>query len=147
MTACMACFLTSVHIHSSSQTAKQKPFQAMEIRLDAIKKFIIQCLYVGFLFGGIVFSLDTVKQYLEFNTSFLTITEPLLLEDAPVITICYPRGGFPEIRGKVRGEIGGYGEAKKIIEPRITDVLMGKYASGKNCWKIALESKVNEHLQ
>ena len=144
MTACKACFLTSVNIHSPSQTLKQKPFQAMEIRLDAIKKFIIQCLYVGFLIGGIVFSLDTVKQYLEFNTSFLTITEPLLLEDAPVITICYPRGGFPEIRGKVRGEIGGYGEAKKIIEPRITDVLMGKYASGKNCWKIALESKVNE---
>ena len=123
MTACMACFLTSVHIHSLSQTAKQKPFQAMEIRLDAIKKFIIQCLYVGFLIGGIVFSLDTIKQYLSLNTSFLTITEPLLLEDAPVITICYPRGGggSPEIRGKVHGEIGGYGEAKMIIEPRKID--------------------------
>lgn len=119
----------------------------MNLKLDTIKKIIDKFLYVGCMIGGIVFSLDTIKSYLSFNTSFLTVTEPLFLEDAPVIAICHPRGESGQIGGKVTGKVGGKGDGRLIssfVEPTITDILMGNKAQKKSCWKIALVMKKNE---
>ena len=91
--------------------------------------------------------MDTIKSYLSFNTSFLTVTEPLFLEDAPVIAICHPREEYGQIGGKVTGKVGGKGDGRLIssfVEPTITDILMGNDAQKKSCWKIALVMKKNE---
>ena len=102
----------------------------MELKAEIWKKFATHFLYVGCLIGGIIFSLDTAKSYLSFNTSFMTIMEPLLIEDAPVISICYQRGKDPNIKGRVDGEIS------PSLELSITDVLMGKYAMRKAAGKL-----------
>ena len=97
----------------------------MEFRLESMRRFAKLLLYIGCLIGGIIFSLDTIKQYLLFNTSFLAIKEPLFLEDLPVITFCYQKGEYPKITGTVHHSISSSWELD------IADALMAGFMSVK----------------
>ena len=108
----------------------------MEFRLECLKRFAKLLTYFSCLVGVIIFSLDTVKQYMSFNTSFLTIKEPLLLEDLRVINICYQKGEYPKISGRVPHRLS------LSWDLDITDVLMATRAFRPvSCWRIELRSK------
>ena len=109
----------------------------MKSRLNTIKKCTIHFLYTGCLIGGLLFSLNTIKQYLSLSTSFHTSKEPLAIEDVPVISICYERGKSPIIKGWMNSKLSSSSELS------ITDILLGPYLSSKRCWKIMLSLKEN----
>ena len=109
----------------------------MELKLETCRRFTINFLYVGCLIGGITFSWNTIKQYLLCNTSFLTTTESLLLQELPVLVICYQRGASPKIRGVVSPELSS------TWELNITDVLVGALymVRIKTCWKVEIGTR------
>ena len=120
--------------------------------MDTIKKFATYILYFGCLICGVIFSLDTIIQFLSFKTNFRTRREPLLLKDAPVIAICYPKGDeSPKVEGKVTGRVGGKNKGllySSLVEISITDILIRDHrAAKKSCMKIALNSKENETIK
>ena len=112
----------------------------MEFRLESIRRFLILLLYIGCLVGGLIFSLDTIKQYLSFNTSFLIMKEPLLVEDVPFITICYQKGEYPNITGTVSNSISSSWDLD-ITEVAGFRTMAGFMTVRISCWKIELRSR------
>lgn len=57
-------------------------------------------LYVGLLVGGLIFSLETILEYLKGSTSHYSTTEPITLNDIPTLSICWKWKYERDIYGK-----------------------------------------------
>ena len=65
-----------------------------------IKTPLKALLYFCLLVGGLIFSWETIQEYLEGGTSHYSTTEPITLNDIPTLSICWMWKYDRDIYGK-----------------------------------------------
>ena len=48
-------------------------------------------LYVSLFIGGLIFSWETIQEYLDGSTSYSLTKEPITLHDMPTLALCWDR--------------------------------------------------------
>ena len=116
----------------------------MNISIEVIKKWILCFLYTICLVAGLIFSKNTIIEFMSGKTAFHTAFEPIRLEDWPTIALCYDKRTYKSTAPPIISGEMVHGDSNTTLEMTITDVLMGKFEKGINCWKIVLIEKLNE---
>ena len=135
-------------VHQQNATLKVLAWvAAMNFRALIIKRQILLLIYATLFIGGIIFSRNTVEQYLESKTNYVKTKGLIMTNDLPTITVCYDRSKKSIINGTLRYA------AKKVFDLNIQQIEISAidYESALKiktesitCKKISLVKKEDE---
>ena len=86
-----------------------------------IKKAFVVLLHLSLLVGAIFFVKNTIEEFLEGNTMYITTQEPLTSNDLPTVTICWqvdktrPRNPMPCQTSVAPASLTGWGNGIALL--------------------------------
>ena len=113
----------------------------MNSRALIIKRQILLLIYATLFIGGIIFSRNTVEQYLESKTNYVKTKGLIMTYDLPTITVCYDKSKKSIINGTLKFT------AKKVFDLNIQQIeilAMSSFVTAITCKKISLVKKEDE---